>query len=139
MIYTWNTAFEPMTTAAIEHMIRRVAEKKRVRLPRVLQTADGPVLKPRVNHSRWIVDCPTCSGATMARDDELFFCSFCFNNEHEYKNLPAPFPKTRASIERELLKRPRYENRNWTIGETIKSLETERQIYMSDMPAQDGG
>jgi hypothetical protein len=41
------------------------------------RTTNDLVVKPRIDHDRWIVDCPYCPGAEMAMDK--FFCTSCLN------------------------------------------------------------
>ena len=86
----------------------------------------GQVLTPRVNHSRWIIDCPFCSGAELYWESaNLHYCVSCANNMTELPIL-VKMPGNRLKIEEILLKRENIENRNW-IGETIADLQRENK------------
>lgn len=88
----------------------------------------GVPIAARINHGRWIMDCPYCSGAEMVDpDDKRFFCLHCFMEENLNKPRPVTFPPKpqRLAIERVLLLRPLKINRNWFPGETIAELKQE--------------
>jgi hypothetical protein len=116
------------TTALVEDVAR--ARRGAFRVP--VATADGPLLAARVNHGRWLVDCPYCSGAELAdRDDPRFFCLSCYNAGAGGAWLPVQFPGGREGIESALLERKQAETRNWVPGETVidllaQTLERER-------------
>ena len=84
---------------------------------------DGPPLKARVNHGRWIVDCE-CNGAEFAWDEGFFMCQSCFNVGHGLKYRKSVFPKSRQKIELLLIGRP-IVNRNWFPGESLAQLRAE--------------
>ena len=114
-------------TERLHDVMRKFALKHGVLWPGgQVPLVDKPVLKPRVNHGRWIVDCPNCTGAAFANEAERFMCRNCWNGTHGHQYLPAPFPKQRRTIEVILAKRPLEENRNWD-GETIKKLQQENK------------
>jgi len=89
-----------------------------------LETYNGQPLEARVEHSRWIVDCPNCNSAEFAFDDKLFFCSLCKNSDIQGKVRKVTIPVERKQIEDILGKRPII-NRHWYPNETIKNLESE--------------
>jgi hypothetical protein len=87
---------------------------------------DDVAVEARVNHGRWIVDCPYCPGAEMARADG-FFCCDCRNTDAEGDTLTVQFPAEREEIERLLLVRPVMADRNWRPGESLENLVTENE------------
>lgn len=79
----------------------------------------------RVNHGRWVADCPFCNGAEMVNPNDPYFdCGSCSNKTVNGKRIPVVFPKLIYSIEVELLPRPKP-NQNWEPGETIFDLMAE--------------
>ena len=88
----------------------------------------GAPIEARINHGRWIADCPYCSGAELADpSNKKFFCLHCFMEENGNRPTVARFPPKpqRLEIERVLLLRPLVINRNWFPGETIGELKQE--------------
>jgi hypothetical protein len=87
------------------------------------------VLHARVDHGRWIVDCPCegCNGAELAWGGG-FFCCECRNGDHNGNLLAVKYPVERLQIERVLLKRP-IENRNWHSGESVDDLIAENKEH----------
>jgi ribosomal protein L37AE/L43A len=87
----------------------------------------------RINHGRWIVDCPGCNSALVVDLSELvFMCVECGNAANDGKWFAVIVPKNRKAIEAELLKRPwngrnpaEAVNRNWEPGETLATLKQE--------------
>ena len=101
----------------------------------------GPLLEPtgrntsgevaaRINHGRWLVDCPGCNSALVVDlSQPVFMCFECGNNHNGGKWLAVTIPGNRTIIEAELLKRPwngrnpaEAINRNWEPGETVATL-----------------
>ncbi len=82
----------------------------------------------RVNHGRWIANCPFCAGAELVEPGEIFFCLGADPDGGMAKNGNHPmavvFPENRAEIEQALQARP-IENQNWESGETISDLVAE--------------
>jgi hypothetical protein len=89
-----------------------------------------PILEPRVNHGRWVVECPRCRGSVMLATPGLDTVVCSGNCGLEY---PVAFPGEREQIERVLLLRPR-ENRNWSAGETIDALRSENVAHGFPVP-----
>ena len=85
---------------------------------------DGNPLEARIEHARFIVDCPNCNSAEYAFEDNLFFCSQCLNSDIEGKSRKVKMPKDRKQIEGILGKRL-IKNRHWFPAETIEDLENE--------------
>lgn len=77
------------------------------------------VLEARVNHGRWMVDCPDCPvGAVLASmTDPRFVCVVCGSGPHA-----VVFPDDQERIESALVHRPK-ENRNWSPGEDVEMEE----------------
>lgn len=85
--------------------------------------ATSPELYVRVDHGRWIVDCPVgCVGAEFGNPiDHWFWCTSCFNSGSGYKLLPVRWPENKDEIARLLVFRP-LENQNWNPGESAAML-----------------
>ncbi len=82
----------------------------------------------RIEHGRWIVDCPYCKGAQFAsKADRRFFCVDCGHEatSDEGRWLKVAWPRNPDEIEQELVRRPNVVNRNWKAGETVASLRNE--------------
>ncbi len=92
-----------------------------------LEVYEGAPLSARVEHSRWIVDCPNCGSAEFYFEDGLFLCSLCGNSNINGKTYRVKMPKERNNIEKVLGKRA-IVNRHWKNTETLKDLESENII-----------
>jgi len=135
-ILTWDNyhnegshAGTPELLKAIrENNMRSVAKRKGLDLPARLSTSDV-IVHPRVNHNRWIVDCPDkeCGGAEFAREDGLFLCQSCYNMAHNSQYLKVEWPKNRTAIENVLLKRPYPKNRNWDWSDSLEYLQEQNK------------
>ena len=84
----------------------------------------------RVNHGRWIADCPFCAGAEFVNKSlPVFMCQSCWNEAVKGKWLPVEFPAEHVQIDRELLLR-NTENQNWQKGETVERLVIENMEHL---------
>lgn len=84
-------------------------------------------IEVRVNHGRWIIDCP-CGGAQLAcRTDHRFFCVDCLNAWTSGAWVPVTWPADPDGIARQLASRP-VELQNWEPGETVKVLRAENEL-----------
>lgn len=88
------------------------------------------ILAARIEHGRWLADCPTCGGALIVDSKiPLFICHECGSPENLGKWYMLAFPKNKAKIEAALLKRPGHRmkapTRHWFPHETLKQLEAE--------------
>ncbi len=96
----------------------------------LIKVQDGEYHTPvqaRILYGRWMADCPVCNGACDVDPKEpIFLCLSCGWPEMITHVI---FPTNREEIEHELLKRARPENRNWSPGEDLTSLEFEKFIY----------
>jgi len=96
------------------------------------EVADVEPLRARINHGRWIVDCPVpeCGGAELVDpDNPRFWCLSCDNHGMDGRWYPVEFPAERPAIETVLLKRPNAANQNWRPGETVDDLRRENERY----------
>jgi hypothetical protein len=98
----------------------------------------------RINHGRWIADCPLdcegqpCGGAEcVTEDDTIFYCLSCGNEQIHGAFIRVLFPPTkkRNKIEKILALRPES-LRNWFPGETPKKLAHEN--YENNIPIPEG-
>jgi len=105
-------------------------------LPDPVDNTSGEVAA-RVNHGRWIADCPGCNSALVVDLSELvFMCVECANAANDGQWFAVTVPSNRKAIESELLKRPMNGrnpseaiNRNWEPGETLAMLKQENTAH----------
>ena len=94
----------------------------------IVIAGDVAPLVARVNHGRWIVDCPNCRSASFATAPTprlrsavpSFVCPDCNGGP-----WPAGYPAERAAIVALLDVRPDPTKRNWAPGETLGDLAAE--------------
>lgn len=94
-----------------EHPLSEIAARKPV----------GTV-KARVNHGRWVADCPACPSAQLA--GETFVCADCGSGP-----FTVVWPRSAGKIEDALEVRP-VANRNWNPGESLARLRAENREHM---------
>lgn len=83
-----------------------------------------------INHNRWIVSCPLCSGAMLAsKSDPIFWCVNCENQANKGHPMAVVFPKRTGLIEWILMKRPDPATRNWKSPESIDDLIRENKRH----------
>lgn len=90
--------------------------------------AAGVAARVEVNHGRWIVNCPFCTGAQFASpSDRRFFCIDCLHagTDAEGRWVKVIWPREAGGIEEALLARPKPANRNWMPGESADALRAE--------------
>jgi hypothetical protein len=86
---------------------------------------DMVVVRAEINHGRWLVRCPFCSGAEEANPGEpVFYCLSCGNADFSGRVMLVAFPDERGAIEAALLRRE-MGNRNWSPGESLADLVRE--------------
>lgn len=91
--------------------MRWMAGKRRMK---IAKGADGVAVQARVNHGRWIADCPYCAGAELvSRKGREFYCLSCGMKENGGKPLPVTFPPDLAEIDAALA-RVTEEYQNWS-------------------------
>jgi len=112
-------------SAGPEYFIASMMSKYKKPFPSGIN--ESITVKAEINHGRWIVKCPWCSGAELAdKDDRRFFCLSCFNKAINGKFIKVEFPNKAIDIETILKVRP-AKNQNWTPGETIAQLKNENK------------
>ena len=92
---------------------------------------DTEPYEARIEHGRWLADCPNCRGAeNVTADEPVMYCCSCGNEHLEGQLAPVHFPedKQRKKLERLLTKRPR-QNQNWSPGESIEQLMAENTVH----------
>jgi len=124
---TGDTYFNEISKESISG--RKIAVKF-LRRDRILNlpVLDAKPLDARIEHARFIVDCPNCNSAEYAFEDKLFFCSQCGNSDIQGKARKVKMPKQRKQIE-DILKRRPIKNRHWYPTETIENLEEENTSH----------
>lgn len=107
-----------------------------VGLPKSVPTsiAPSPTVFARVNHGRWIADCPFCAGAELVDPiDPRFFCMSCDNDSKGGRWLRVTFPVNLQEIEAILESRPSDTFKNWDprVGETAAGLRRENELALN--------
>lgn len=123
----------------IESVLNRVRVKS-MHLPplKAVKISQEGSLSARVNHGRWIVDCPVCKGAEYVfKSRLLMLCQNCRNDStDEFRQVV--LPQEVDEIEAALCKRPEqsyafgrrcYPHRNWEVGQTVADLERENKEH----------
>ena len=100
---------------------------------------DGPVAVARVDHGRWIADCPTegCGGAEFVSLAGCpFFCCECRNAATGHVPIPVVLPseKTVGQVDAYLSARPVPAHRNWSPGEPVAQLRAENRDHGIRLP-----
>lgn len=92
----------------------------------------GTVVVPRVDHGRWVVDCPFCPSAQYAAwSDPRFWCPTCEMAENGGRWVSVEWPPE-AMVERVeaiLEARPEPRSRNWRTGESVAALRSENRAH----------
>lgn len=88
----------------------------------------------RVDHSRWIAECPFegCHGAEyVSTAGQPFFCCECRNAAVAHVPILVDLPgeKVRGQVEAYLVARPVPAARNWRPGETVAQLRDENREH----------
>jgi hypothetical protein len=92
---------------------------KQLRYMETSPTETGESIYARVNHGRWLADCPVCRGAELVTEGEPFLCGSCGALGK------VTWPKDTTKIETLLEVRPR-DNQNWDF-EPVKVLDAENK------------
>lgn len=98
-----------------------------------LGRCETPKAIARVDHGRWLADCPMrdcCSAQHVSKEDPWFFCANCTNAEVGCKSIPVVWPKEHEEIEQMLLRRPFVPTRNWQPPLSVKDLDEENKRYL---------
>lgn len=79
----------------------------------------------RINHGRWLADCPNCHGGALTHPEwKLACCGEC-----GCVMTAIEFPVALRDIEVTLLKRPVRAVQNWMPGETVADLARENLAH----------
>src|SRR3972149_130402 len=124
---TGNTYFNEISKEGVSGTRGSKLKLNRERIKN-LEVYQDKKLEARVEHSRWIVDCPNCNSAEFAFEDGLFFCSLCKNSDIQGKVRLAAMPIERKQIEDILSVRP-IKNRHWYPNETLQDLANENILH----------
>lgn len=122
-IDTGDTYFQEISKLPNSGSVEAKRKLERQRIKK-LEVYDGKPLEARIEYSRFIVDCPNCSGAEFFFEDKLFVCSQCKNSDIEGRSRKVKPPNNRKEIEAVLVKRP-IKNRHWFPDETLEDLKVE--------------
>lgn len=115
-----RVSFAPWGETDEAEMLAGWASKKGVTVP-----SGEPVgsVQARVNHSRWLADCPDCAGAMMLREGQTtFVCGNCLNvavGAPRTVVWPAEDPAPPLNV------RPLPDQRNFAPPETVEDLIAE--------------
>lgn len=99
--------------------------------PRIPDQVAPDALPVKVNHGRWVVECPCGSAQLASRTDRRFYCVECGNVLFEGKWVKVEWPSDNelAVIEQTLAARPFAANQNWSPGETMRALKAENASH----------
>lgn len=82
-----------------------------------------------VQESQWVVACPWCGQTQVTSPaDPRMACPRC-HNDGRSQWVRVVFPDDMEAIEAILNRRPRLENRNWLLGETVADLKAENAAH----------
>lgn len=110
--------------------LRQRALRDGVKLLPMTEIAPGDPLPARVDHNRWIVDCPDCNGAQNVWLETLVtMCPACWNQAVGGKWRRVAVPANYREIEAALMARPLAMNRHWRPGEAVKDLHIENVAH----------
>jgi hypothetical protein len=97
-----------------------------VRLRSVRIHAAREPKQARVNYGAWVFDCDC--GAGVGADPE-FTAAYCFGCGAIHTDVRFPERLERRNIEGVLLERPKSENRNWDVGESLEHLRADNDRH----------
>lgn len=101
-------------------------------LPADDQVAADVEAHARLDHGRWVVDCPACPSAQLASfEDRRFFCTDCHNAAAGGAWVPVRWPPANQleAVEAELELRPADATRNWRPGESVDDVRAENAAH----------
>jgi hypothetical protein len=105
-----------------------LARRRRLKAPEITDLAAVEPIPVRVNHGRWVWECPLCHGAEMAfKDLPVGYCWTCGNVWCGGLWVPLAFPAESAEIEGALAARPLAQTRNWYPDESVDDLHVENR------------
>jgi hypothetical protein len=107
-------------------MRKSMATRKRYKYD---DKARGKPQPARLNHARWLVDCPFCLGAEIVSHiDPVFFCQSCGMADNDGHTAPVKFPPFREEVDALMRQRPER-NCNWEHGETVEYLRRDNDDH----------
>lgn len=106
-----------------------LAQRSGILVQPLKNIAAAPPLAPRVNHNRWIVDCPNCGGAEFLWPEGLMMCASCWNGDVDGQWRRVSNPANRNEIDEVLMIRPVPGTRNWNRNESIEDLQQENRKH----------
>lgn len=123
LIYGDPNLFLPVDQSA-ELPARRFWQRPDVPFFLPAEVSDVEILA-RVEHGRWLVDCPFCASAQFAcRDDPRFFCVACLNEQAGALWIRVLWPPDPQAIE-DVLRSRLTVNANWHPSESVADLVAE--------------
>lgn len=103
-------------------------------MKRPTKVSKKAVVYARVEHGRWLADCPWCRNAIFAPlTDPRFFCPECMNAavHGEFVKLVVPKTEDREQIAGLLLRVPDERCRNWLPTETVEELAQQVHAFLA--------
>jgi hypothetical protein len=89
---------------------------------RIRVSESTEAIEARIDHGRWIVECPCGAGNAV---DVAAKIALCFGCGTAHLNVRLPEQRTARAIERALLARPHVKTRNWQPDESVDDLMNE--------------
>jgi hypothetical protein len=92
------------------------------------QIVNTVITRARVDHGRWMADCPFCPSAQIiSKDDRRYFCPECVMEKIGGAMVHVVWPSDDkvAEIERLLLRRPRPAAMGWMPNQSVSELAIE--------------
>lgn len=87
----------------------------------------------RVDHGRWVADCPCGSAQLACMTDLRLFCVDCGNAHADGRWVKTIWPTSTVEIDRVLSLRP-LPYQNWTADESVPQLRAENMLLMAGSP-----
>lgn len=139
VIHTLHTTYGAQTANTHEMWVQaqavKIAQNGYGSNPQLIQpitevAVDAKPAIARLNHSRWLADCPNGDrGAMLLNYDQPYMCPYCCNVDIGGRWRPVEWPTNIQEIERCLEKRMLPHTRNWEPGETIWQLRKENREH----------
>lgn len=121
-----------LVDAAVLHMVPspeavRVKFEQKMRQRGTVITRSDELLVARVDHGRWLADCPACNAGIALTPGVAE--AYCFGHGcgHVFTTVTWPAAATVDEIERTLRARPKVATRNWLPTQTIEDLRQENR------------
>lgn len=138
-----QTNFKGASLAEVrEQIYAELAARVGFAVPPVDVVAEVPALPARVDHGRWIVDCPDCNGAEFVwlAGPHVMMCVGCWNAcaGHRWRRVELPAADVLAEIDRILQARPLPATRNWYPHESVADLAAENATHADELRPVEG-